>query len=80
MGRQDQVGCFPEWTVSGKWFLFGHIETSTGDLPIMQGFTQRRFVDNAAARDIDQISGRLHQLERFLVNEVVGRLVGLARR
>ena len=54
------------------WLAFKNIQTSGGNALKAQGFGQRRVVHNAAARQVDQGGGGLHQRQLGSSYGVVG--------
>ena len=54
-----------------RWFPLKYIQSGSSNRAVAQGCCQRRVIDNAAARDIDQRCGGLHHCEFGGTNGVV---------
>ena len=68
--REDRhVLGLPQRIVGRQRLLREHVERGAGDLSRFQRLDQRRLVDHAAARDIDQIGGRLHGGEHLRADD-----------
>ena len=61
-----------------RGLLFENIETRAGDFAVLQRRHQGRFVDDVAARGIDQEGARFHRLERVSADQVISRLAARA--
>src|SRR4029078_12228359 len=61
MRKDRQVFRLPQWIVGRQRLLRKDIEAGTGDFSCLEGSDQSRLIDDAAARDIDQVSRRLHR-------------------
>ena len=70
MGRDNQIGDGGvEQHIAVLWRLDGqHVHAGAGDDALAQGAGQRRLVDDAAARGVDDASGLLHRREFFRRN------------
>ncbi len=68
--REDRhVLGLPQRIIRRQRLLRKHVEAGAGDLAGLQCLDQRRFVDHAAARDIDQERARLHDGKHLLADD-----------
>ena len=72
--RDDQIvqlfGRLNNWMIGRRRLFANDIEGRGGDPFLPQRFDQRRFIDQRAARGVDQERRRFHQREALLVDQV----------
>ena len=74
MRCEDQVlqlfSCSNDWMIR-RWRLLGdHIERRAGDPLSAQRVDERGFIDERAARSVDQKGRRLHQRQSVRIDEI----------
>ncbi len=77
MRRTHEVGLAEQWAVLGR-FALEHVERGPGNLPAVERIGQRRLVDQAAARTVDDPHALLGLGEVFRRQDIA-RLVGQRR-
>jgi hypothetical protein len=53
MWSKYKIGCAAQWRIDRERFNFKNVQRRSGDVPVLQRFHQRGFVDQAAAGAID---------------------------
>src|SRR5262245_11411455 len=71
MRRNEHIRHGPKGRGGRQRFLARHVEPGGGQALLLQGLNQGRFVDDAAARDIDQGCRGLHQTDRLGIDQVL---------
>src|SRR5579859_620910 len=72
MGCQDHIWHRIERTIGRQRLLFGHVQPRAHDPLLFQSANKRLLVDNAPARDIDEISVWSHGTQLRLANQSLG--------
>ncbi|KPY50464.1 hypothetical protein ALO56_05267 [Pseudomonas viridiflava] len=69
MRRRQHVAQRAERVVFRERLGIEHVQSGSGDSALLQGFDQRRFVDDRPARRIDDERAGLHPAQRFSIHE-----------
>src|SRR5215472_10429708 len=65
--------------ICGEWFFFVDVESGARNPVFLESPGESGFVHDRAARRVHQERGRLHLLERGLIEEMIGGGVGFTR-
>src|SRR6266480_3215141 len=72
MRGDDDIRHRPKRMIDRQRLLAEYVKRRAGDAFIVKRLDQRRLVDHATAREIDQITGRLHRSEYLGIDAVAG--------
>ena len=70
MWRQHDVIHLQEWVADRRWLLLEYIEADTCNYFCIQRNNERRFVDDRAARHVDQVGAWFHHRDACRIDEV----------
>ena len=76
MRRDQHIRQRPERMIRWQRFLHRHVQTGARNLARLQCFDQCRLVDHLAARDVDDIGGRLHRADHRAAQNLLRLGVG----
>ncbi len=72
VGHDEDLVHVPQRMLIVQWFVVESVEVSAGDSLLLERRYQRRFLDDSTSPDIDQIGGRFHGGEGFVVQQAFG--------